>query len=60
MRTLKVGDKVRVPWGLDEPVDGEVIEVWDDTAHHIRVEVRLAGEDTPVLLLLTRSTVEAA
>lgn len=27
-RHVKVGDVVRVPWGLEEPVPARVIEIW--------------------------------
>lgn len=60
MGALKVGNKVRVPWGLHAWVNGEVIEVWGDPADHIRVSLQFDSEEEPVLLLLTRSMVEAA
>lgn len=60
MSALKVGDKVRVPWGLGDSVEGEVLEVWGDAAAHIRVALQFEGDDAPVILLLTRAAVEAA
>lgn len=60
MNALKVGDKVRVPWGLGDSVEGEVLEVWGDSAAHIRVALRLERDEPPVILLLTRAAVEAA
>jgi primosomal protein N' len=60
MRDLKVGDRVRVPWGFGDPVEGEIIEIWDDSQAHIRVLIQFEDEDEPFILLLTRSAVEAA
>jgi hypothetical protein len=60
MSDLKVGDKVRVPWGFGDPVEGEIIEIWDDSQAHIRVLIQFEDEDEPFILLLTRSAVEAA
>lgn len=57
---VKVGDKVRVPWGFGNPVVGEIVEVWDDTQAHIRVSLQFEDEEESVILLLTRSAVEAA
>lgn len=50
-RTLQVGDRVLVPWGLDH-VEGEVIEVWGDPPAHVRVAIELEEGEEPELLLL--------
>lgn len=59
---LQVGTKVRVPWGLEDPVEGEVVEVWGDPPTHIRVQLRLdPGDDSdPVVILLSPKDLEAA
>jgi hypothetical protein len=58
-RRLRVGDHVKVPWGIDETVEGTIVEVWGDPPAQIRVELT-TGEDEPVVLLLSASVVEAA
>jgi hypothetical protein len=51
-RHVKVGDVVRVPWGLAEPVPARVIEIWGDPPSQVRVQLLLGEEDEqPVLLL---------
>lgn len=51
-RHVKVGDVVRVPWGLEEPVLARVIEIWGDPPSQVRVQLLLDEEDErPVLLL---------
>jgi primosomal protein N' len=51
-RHVKVGDRVLVPWGLEEPVPGRVIEIWGDPPSHVRVQLLIDEEpDQPVLLL---------
>jgi hypothetical protein len=51
-RRVKVGDVVRVPWGLEEPVPARVIEIWGDPPSQVRVQLLLDEEDErPVLLL---------
>lgn len=59
---LRVGTKVRVPWGLDREVPGTVVEVWGDPPTHVRVELHLdVDEDTePVVILLSPSALTAA
>lgn len=61
-RQLRVGDKVKVPWGLQRQVDGEIVEVWGDPPQHVRVRLELAEEDgvEPVTLLLAPSALIAA
>lgn len=51
---LKVGDSILVPWGLDEPLEATVVEVWGDPAHHVRVQLSVGeadGEPGPVILV---------
>jgi hypothetical protein len=51
-RHVKVGDLVRVPWGVEEPVPARVIEIWGDPPSRVRVQLLLDEEDEqPVLLL---------
>lgn len=50
-RTLRVGDRVVVPWGLEEEVSGRVIEIWGDPPAHVRVELDLDDNEPEVLLL---------
>jgi primosomal protein N' len=55
---LKVGTRVRVPWGLEEDREAVVVEVWGDPAHPSQVRVELLSddqEDEPVVLLLSPS-----
>lgn len=59
---LKPGTRVRVPWGLGEPRDGVVVEVWGDPSSPSQVRVELTpvgGEDESVLLLLGPDVVTA-
>ena len=59
---LRVGATVRVPWGLEGEVEGTIVEVWGDPPVHVRVELRLEGDDEaePVVLLLAPSALTAA
>jgi hypothetical protein len=51
-RHVRVGDLVLVPWGLEEPVQGRVVEVWGDPPAHVRVQLLVDDEgDQPVVLL---------
>jgi len=62
-RKLKVGDTVYVPWGLEEPVQATVVELWGDPPTQVRVELQLDendGQDGPVVLLLSPSVLTAA
>ena len=61
-KQLTVGSRVRVPWGLEEDVEGTVVEVWGDPPAHVRVELHLTDDDDaePVVLLLAPSTLTAA
>lgn len=47
----QVGDRVLVPWGLDEVV-GEVVEVWGEPPAHVRVALELQEDEEPEVLLL--------
>lgn len=51
-RHVRVGDFVLVPWGLEEPVRGRVVEVWGDPPFHVRVQLLVDDEgEYPVVLL---------
>jgi primosomal protein N' len=51
-RHVRVGDLVLVPWGLEEPVQGCVVEVWGDLPSHVRLQLMVDDEgDDPVVLL---------
>lgn len=43
-RKLRIGDRVQVPWGSGL-VPGEVLEIWGDPPHHVRVALELGGSD---------------
>jgi len=61
MRKLRVGSRVRIPWGLNGWQTGEIVEEWGDAANHIRVRLDTEEDDEePVVLLLTVSAVEPA
>jgi hypothetical protein len=58
---LQVGSKVRVPWGLEDPVEGEIVEVWGDPPAHVRVQLQLDSSDSePIVILLSPKDLEAA
>jgi len=60
---LKVGDSVLVPWGLGEPVEATVLEVWGDPPRHVRVQLRPSdGDETdePTVILVSPSVLLAA
>ena len=59
---LQVGTRVRVPWGLADPVEGEIVEVWGDPPAHVRVQLRLDSDDDsePIVILLSPKDLEAA
>ncbi len=51
-RHVRVGDLVLVPWGLEESVQGRVVEVWGDPPSHVRVQLLVDDEgDQPIVLL---------
>ena len=50
-KPMKVGDRVRVPWGLDESLPGEIVEVWGKPPVHVRVQVELGDGESETLLL---------
>lgn len=56
---LEVGDRVTVPWGVDE-VTGRVVEVWGDPPAHVRVELDLGEGEEPEVLLLNPNVVHRA
>lgn len=56
--TLKIGDRVTVPWGLDEDVDGRVVDIWGDPPDKVRVELDLGDEEEPEVLLLNARIVK--
>lgn len=62
MQTLKVGLRVRVPWGLDRSVEGEIVDVWGDPATQVRVRLFLEDDDTvrPTIILLSPAVLDAA
>lgn len=53
--TLKRGSRVLVPWGLDEPREATVIDVWGDPESPTQIRVEIdpfeAGEESTELLL---------
>lgn len=60
-KKLQVGTKVRVPWGLEDDVEGQILEVWGDPPSQVRVQLSLGDRDEePVILLLSTSVVQAA
>lgn len=59
-RSLKVGDTVLVPWGLEGDVKGKIVDVWGDPPAQVRVELHFEDDPEPVVLLLSPSTLKAA
>jgi hypothetical protein len=58
---LKPGQWVVVPWGLEAPRRGKILEVWGDPPTQIRVELEpLAKDDEAAVLLLSPRAVEPA
>lgn len=49
---VQVGERVLVPWGLDEDVEGTVVEVWGNPPAHVRVALQLEENEEPQVLLL--------
>jgi primosomal protein N' len=58
-KPLRVGDRVVVPWGVDQ-VKGRVVEVWGDPATHVRVELDMGEGEEPEILLLNPNVVRRA
>jgi hypothetical protein len=54
-RHLRVGDLVWVPWGLEDPVQGRVVEVWGDPPSQVRVQLFVDDEDDHPVVLLPES-----
>lgn len=48
---LRSGDRVMVPWGMDE-IMGTVLEVWGSPPAHVRVALELEANEEPEVLLL--------
>lgn len=59
-RHVKVGDVVLVPWGLEEPVRGVVVEIWGDPPSQVRVRLLVDEEGDQPVLLLPESILTAA
>ena len=61
-KQLSAGSTVRVPWGLEDDVEGTVVEVWGDPPVHVRVQLHFPEDDDadPVVLLLAPSALTAA
>lgn len=61
--SLKTGSRVLVPWGLDDPREAVVVEVWGDpnAPSHIRVRlVAFEPDEEAAVLLLNPDMVTAA
>lgn len=61
--SLRVGAKVRVPWGLDNEVEATIVEVWGDPPSQVRVQLDIASDDEssePVVILLSPAMLSAA
>ncbi len=58
-QTWTVGQKVKVPWGVDE-VDATVVEVWGDPPVHVRVQLHLNGDEPEPIILLSPTVLTAA
>lgn len=54
-RHLRVGDLVWVPGGLEDPVQGRVVEVWGDPPSQVRVQLFVDDEDEQPVVLLPES-----
>lgn len=57
---LHVGDRVTVPWGLDDEVLGIIIEIWGSPPAHVRVALELEEDEEPEVLLLNPRVVRKA
>lgn len=57
---VKVGDLVLVPWGLEEPVRGRVVEIWGDPPSHVRVQLLIDEDDERPIVLLPESLLTMA
>jgi len=49
--TLRVGDRVLVPWGASQ-LEARIIEIWGDPPAHVRVSLQIEDGDEPEYLLL--------
>ena len=59
-RHVRVGDLVWVPWGLEEPVRGRVVEVWGDPPSQVRVQLLVDDEGNQPVILLPESLLSLA
>lgn len=55
---LHVGDRVWVPWGFDDRVEGTVVELWGDPPAHVRVALELEEDQAPEVVLLNPRVVK--
>lgn len=60
--SLRVGDAVFVPWGLDAPKRARVVEVWGDPPAHVRIELETSEDeaDEPVVILISPGVLSLA
>jgi hypothetical protein len=42
---IRVGARVRVPWGLSDFVEGEIVEVWGDPPRVVRVRMMFGVDE---------------
>jgi hypothetical protein len=59
-QSVKAGDIVLVPWGLEEPVHARVLELWGNPPSQVRVQLLLGTEDEQLILLLPPSLLTPA
>jgi len=60
---LREGTRVRVPWGLDQDIEGTIVEVWGDPPTQVRVQLDAEpGDDVgePIVILLSPTVLTAA
>lgn len=57
---LRVGDRVKVPWGTDDEVLGTIIEIWGSPPAHVRVVLELEEDEEHEVLLLNPRVVRKA
>lgn len=59
-RHVRVGDLVLVPWGLEDPIPGRVVEVWGDPPSQVRVQLLVDDEGEQPVILLPESILRSA
>ncbi len=59
-RHVRVGDFVLIPWGLEEPVRGRVVEVWGDPPSQVRVQLLADDDDDQPVILVPESILNLA